>query len=229
MLTITDLTAGYGTKRAVHDLSLSVAPGEVVAVLGHNGAGKTTTLRAISGAHHSTGGRLLDGEPLARTAAGCVRSGVRYVPEDKFVFADLTVEDNLTLSGFVLSRSDTLRIREEVCERFPELGQRSQQLAGTLSGGERRVLSIGMALMSRPRFLLLDEPSLGLSPVKVHEVAALVEELATVDGLGILLVEQNVRMACHVASTVHVIRAGRVVHSEPGDQARQRADWWDLF
>ena len=170
LLAVEGLAAGYGRKQVTFDVSLHVAAGEIVALMGHNGAGKTTTLKAIAGLLPARSGRiLLDGEPLERTSSAVrVRRGLGLVPQERFVFADLTVAENLELGGFSVEDPDAVTAqREKALTLFPVLAERRMQRAGTLSGGEQRMLSLGMALMRRPRLLLLDEPSLGLAPFLV--------------------------------------------------------------
>jgi branched-chain amino acid transport system ATP-binding protein len=219
LLDVTGLTVAYGAVVAVRDVSLSVAPGEIVAALGPNGAGKSTLLRAIAGAQKPQRGTIaFDGRPLVGLSPeAVVRRGVALVPEGRHVFPNLTVHENLTIGG--IARSDRAEIQadaERWLERFPILGERSGQLAGTLSGGEQQQLAIARALMSRPRMLLLDEPSLGLAPIFVDRIFELIAELRS-DGVTVLLVEQNVHRALEVADRAYVLSVGSVVASGPTD------------
>ncbi|HET9312310.1 MAG TPA: ABC transporter ATP-binding protein [Actinomycetota bacterium] len=219
MLDVAGLTVAYGAVVAVRDVSLSVARGEIVAALGPNGAGKSTLLRAIAGAQKPQRGTVtFDGRPLhGLTPEAVVRRGVALVPEGRHVFPNLTVQENLAIGGVARSDRDEMQAdAERWLERFPILGDRSGQLAGTLSGGEQQQLAIARALMSRPRMLLLDEPSLGLAPLFVDRIFELVAELRS-DGVTVLLVEQNVHRALDVADRAYVLSVGSVVASGATD------------
>jgi branched-chain amino acid transport system ATP-binding protein len=211
MLTIEKLTTDYGSVRAIDEVSLKVAEGSVTAVLGANGAGKTTLLRTITGLVRPTAGRVLfEGEDITGAAVEAVaRRGVAHVPEGRGVIAELTVRENLRLGG-LWRRRDAARV-SEIYELFPRLEERSAQQASSLSGGERQMLSIGRALMARPRVLLLDEPSLGLAPRLVAQILGLLRKLADSTGLAVLLVEQNARSALSVANRGVVLSLGHVV------------------
>lgn len=225
------LGVAYGARDAVFDASLSIGEGEIVALIGHNGAGKTTTMKAAFGLLKPKSGSIrFDGSNIlgADTEAN-VRRGIRFVPEDDFVFRRLSVEDNLLLGGFVMGRTLGDDAVEKIYTQFPVLGDRRKQSAGTLSGGERRMLSLGMALISQPRFLLLDEPSLGLAPVLVRQVMDVIHGLASEGGLSVLMVEQNIDQALRIADRVYVMRAGRILLEETAMQMRARDNWWELF
>jgi branched-chain amino acid transport system ATP-binding protein len=222
MLAIEELITDYGPIRAVDGVSLEVPEGSVTAVLGANGAGKTSLLRTICGLERATSGRVkVDGEDITRWAVEeIVRFGVAHVPEGRGVITELTVYENLRLGGLWRGR-DAMPLRE-VYELFPRLEERASQPASRLSGGERQMLSIGRALMGRPRALLLDEPSLGLAPVLVAQIMSLVRRLADTLGLAVLLVEQNARSALSIANRGIVLNLGRVVAEQ--DPAKLAAD-----
>ena len=213
------MSARYGPVHALRDVSLEVRAGELVALIGANGAGKSTLLRAIAGLVAPAAGRVaLDGRDVTGQAPeAMIRAGVALVPERRRVFAPLTVLDNLELGGYALSRGHAFRSRleagvEEAYRLFPVLRRRRDQLAGTLSGGEQQMLAIGRALMTRPRLLLCDEPSLGLAPLVVAEIMRLLSTLREA-GTTILLVEQNARMALRSADRAYVLEVGSVVLS----------------
>ncbi len=220
MLSVEDLHTRYGPVRAVDGVSLEVPKGSVTAVLGANGAGKTSLLRTISGLVPARSGRvMLDGEDLTRLPVEeIVRRGVAHVPEGRGVITELTVAENLRLGG-LWRRSEAAPV-SEIYELFPRLEEREGQSASRLSGGERQMLSIGRALMARPRVLLLDEPSLGLAPVIVAQIMRLTRTLADTLGLAVLLVEQNARSALSIANRGVVLSLGRVVaDQEPHELA----------
>jgi len=220
LLQVRGLAAGYGDLRVVWDVSLTVRPGRVTALLGRNGAGKTTTLRAIAGLNRALAGEItFQGEPISGLAAHRrVRQGIAFVQEGKRIFHRRTVEENLLLGGYARGigrrglRADIAR----VYELFPALPARAKTVAGQLSGGQQQMVAIGQALMANPKVLMLDEPSGGLAPSIVSEVMAVVSELAA-QGLGVLLVEQAVEAAMSVASDITVLDMGRVaLHRETG-------------
>ena len=217
------LSARYGPVHALRDVSLEVRAGELVALIGANGAGKSTLLRAIAGLLGPAAGRVVvDGRDVTGKAPeAMLRAGVALVPERRRIFGDLTVRDNLELGGYALPRGREFagRLRagvEAAYNRFPVLRERGRQLAGTLSGGEQQMLAIGRALMTGPRLLLCDEPSLGLAPLVVAEIMRLLASLREA-GTTILLVEQNARLALRFANRAYVLEVGRVALS--GDSA----------
>jgi branched-chain amino acid transport system ATP-binding protein len=232
LLAVEGLVTGYARKQITFGVSLQVEAGEIVALMGHNGAGKTTTLKAIAGLLPAWAGRvILGGEPVGHLpSAQRVRRGLSLVPQERFVFADLAVADNLELGAFAVADPKTVSAqRDKVLSLLPILADRRRQLAGTLSGGEQRMLSLGMALMRQPKVLLLDEPSLGLSPLLVERIMETIQEISRRDQLTVLLVEQNVRHALAIAQRVYIMRTGRLILEETGSAMAARGQWWDLF
>jgi branched-chain amino acid transport system ATP-binding protein len=226
ILELRNVDVAYGKLRALHGVSLAVEPGEVVALLGANGAGKSTTLRAISGLLSPTAGDILyHGASIARQRPDAiVRGGIAHCPEERHVWSELSVRDNLSLGAHInRDRVETARRLEEILTRFPRLRERLGQWAGTLSGGEQQMLAIGRALMSGPKLLLLDEPSLGLSPLMAQEVMRAIRELRD-HGMTIVLVEQNVHNALSVASRAYVFETGRVVANDSAKGLLQNPD-----
>jgi branched-chain amino acid transport system ATP-binding protein len=220
VLTLAGVSAGYGDLLAVRDVSLTVGPGECVALIGANGAGKTTTLRAITGLLPVRAGRIaLDGRPLAGLdPRRVVELGVAHVPEGRQVFPSLSVRENLEMGARApAARAARRGSLEEVFALFPRLRERARQLAGTLSGGEQQMLAIGRGLMARPRLLLLDEPSLGLAPLAVRAIFEIVESVNR-RGTTILLVEQNVRRALAACHRAYVIENGEIALSGSRDE-----------
>jgi len=211
VLRVEELTTDYGPIRAVDHVSLEVPEGSVTAVLGANGAGKTSLLRTITGLVRPTSGHVkVEGEDITRwPVEEIVRFGLAHVPEGRGVIAELTVQENLRLGGLWRGR-EAMPLRE-IYELFPRLEERAGQPASRLSGGERQMLSIGRALVGRPRALLLDEPSLGLAPVLVAQIMSMVRRLTDTLGLAVLLVEQNARSALSIANRGVVLNLGRVV------------------
>lgn len=232
LLQALDMRAGYQRRQVLYDVSVEVDPGEVVAVLGHNGAGKTTLLKSIVDFVHATGGRVVfagrDLTPVGYT--GRVRAGISYTSAEAPVFRDLTVRDNLELGGFTVpGASERASRMEQVFALFPILKERETQLGGTLSGGQQRMLSLSMAIMARPKLMLLDEPSLGLSPAIVQSIFGVIRDFAQQDGMSVLLVEQNVRAALRISDRAYFMRAGEIILEEPAGVALARGSWWDLF
>ncbi|MET7392858.1 ABC transporter ATP-binding protein [Dactylosporangium sp. NPDC005572] len=223
MLEINDLHAGYGKVSAVRGISLSVRPGSVTLVLGANGAGKTTTLRTVAGLHPPASGEVvLDAARITGMAAHkLVRKGIVLVPEGRRVFAPLTVQENLRLGAYT-AHNRTKENLERVYAMFPILAERRDGAAGLLSGGEQQMLAFGRALMSEPRVMLLDEPSMGLAPAMVELVAEHVRRMAD-SGIGVLMVEQNAEVGLEVADEVVVVARGEVGYSGPASTARSHA------
>lgn len=220
MLEIKNLNVHYGVIQALKNVSLTVNAGEIVTLIGANGAGKTTTLRTISGLNKATSGEiLLEGKNITSLSAPQrVEMGISQVPEGRRIFPEMTVLENLELGAFL--RKDKPEIKKDidnVYERFPILGKRKKQTAGTLSGGEQQMLAMGRALMSRPRILLLDEPSMGLAPLLVREIFEIVKNINQT-GTTILLVEQNASMALSIAHRAYVLETGSIVLSGTGEE-----------
>jgi branched-chain amino acid transport system ATP-binding protein len=211
-LAVDRVVVRMGAQQILHGISLVVPARGIVTVLGANGVGKTTLMRAISGVYRAASGRIVfDGEEITEEPSHrIVAKGLAQAPEGRQVFSNMSVRENLVLGGGVLARAELERSLDEVLERFPVLRQRLAQLAGSLSGGEQQMLCIGRALMSRPRLLLLDEPSLGLAPKIVRQIFELVAAIRA-GGTAILLVEQNVRQALAVADHGYVMEGGRIV------------------
>ncbi len=227
------VAAGYGKKRVLDDVSLTLARGEAISLIGHNGAGKTTLLQTIFGLQPpSAGGVLIDGKPLAarRAAGDAVALGLAMIPAERFVFPDLTVMENLLVGARSLAGALRRERIEAALRDFPILRERESQLAGTMSGGQQRMVSLAMALVTRPRLLLLDEPSLGLSPAITQQIMSRVRALVD-QGVSVVLVEQNIPAALTVADRVYVLRSGRILLEERTAQlkARGRDNWWKLF
>jgi len=227
MLEINGIETFYGRVRALADVSLSVDKGEIVALIGSNGAGKTTTLRTISGLLGPASGTIMfEGQDITTVPASRrVAMGICHVPEGRRLFPRMTVQDNLTLGSY--SRRDgsatVQQDRERVFELFPRLKERQSQIAGTLSGGEQQMLAIGRAMMSRPRVLMMDEPSLGLAPILVETIFQIVAEINQ-QGTPILLVEQNAHKALEVAHRGYVLETGSIVKTGSGQELLQSED-----
>jgi branched-chain amino acid transport system ATP-binding protein len=223
LLELDGVEARYGPVRALHGVSLHVAEGEIVAVLGANGAGKTTTLRAISGTVRRSGKIRFAGKSIAgRSPEAVARLGIAHVPEGRGTLSELSVGENLRLGAY--PRRDRAAIREDeerVLAHFPWLEQRRSQRAGTLSGGEQQMLALARALMLRPKLVLLDEPSLGLAPRVVAEIFEIVAELNEREGLTVLVVEQNANLALEAASRAYVLEVGRVALEGGSDTLRR--------
>ena len=213
MLKVKDLNVSYGAIHAIHDVSLEVNAGEIVSLIGANGAGKTTTLHTITGLKKASSGSVeLEGHNLLTTEPSkIVGLGMAHVPEGRRIFASMTVEENLEMGAFTIrDKSQILADIENVYKHFPRLRERYKQAGGTLSGGEQQMLAIGRAMMSRPKIRLMDEPSMGLSPLLVGEIFEIIQELNR-SGMTILLVEQNAKMALSIADRAYVLETGHVV------------------
>ncbi len=219
MLDLQEVHTYYGHIHALQGISLNVHRGEVVTLIGANGAGKTTTLKTISGLLHARQGHVtFDGKDITKTAAHhLVRAGIGHAPEGRRIFPRLTVLENLQMGAFTRKGPEIRDDVERVFQLFPRLQERATQLGGTLSGGEQQMLAIGRALMSRPRVLLLDEPSLGLSPLLVQQIFAIIKEIND-QGTTVLLVEQNALQALTVAHRGYVLQTGHVVLTGPASE-----------
>jgi branched-chain amino acid transport system ATP-binding protein len=226
MLQIDGIEAFYGRVRALANVTLHVDTGEVVALIGSNGAGKTTTLRTISGLVHPAKGRIsfagknVTGVPAAKR----VEIGIGHVPEGRRLFPRMSVQDNLTLGAYTRNdRAGVEEDRQRVFELFPRLKERQTQIAGTLSGGEQQMLAIGRAMMTRPKVLMMDEPSLGLAPILVDTIFRIIEEINQ-QGIPILLVEQNAHKALQVAHRAYVLETGSIVKEGTGQELLESED-----
>lgn len=215
MLKINDINVFYGAIHAIKGVSLEVNEGEIVTLIGANGAGKSTILRTVSGLLKPRQGSIeFEGQNIAgRPAHEIVKAGISQVPEGRRIFAEMTVLENLELGAFTRSDKDGIKAdMEMVFTRFPRLKERISQLAGTLSGGEQQMLAMGRALMSRPRLLLLDEPSMGLAPLLIREIFSIIKDINAA-GTTVLLVEQNANMALSIANRAYVLETGRITLS----------------
>jgi len=224
VLEIKNLTVNYGAITALRGISFQVGSGDIVTLIGANGAGKTTALRAISGLLKTRGGEVLyQGRNIANLPAHqIVRLGISHVPEGRMVFANLTVIENLMMGAYL--QTDKKLIRREldyVFGIFPRLSERNTQVAGTLSGGEQQMLAIGRALMSKPKFLMLDEPSLGIAPLLVTTIFEKIVEINRNQGISILLVEQNANLALEISRYGYVLETGRIILQDSSASLRQ--------
>jgi branched-chain amino acid transport system ATP-binding protein len=226
LLEITDLNTYYGNIHALHGISLTVDDNEIVTLIGGNGAGKTTTLNSISGIVRPHSGSVkLNGEELTNVAPhDIVTRGVVQVPEGRRIFARLTVEENLKMGGYSINKQEDIASGiDHAFQMFPRLKERRKQVAGTLSGGEQQMLAMGRALMSKPRILLLDEPSMGLAPTLVEGIFDKIKSIHE-DGTAILLVEQNANMALEIAHRGYILQTGNIVLNDTADSLRDNED-----
>ncbi len=219
MLKVDNINVYYGSIHAIKDISFEVCRGQIVTLIGANGAGKSTTLQTVSGLLHSKTGSI---EFLGKSLAGVaphriVEHGLAHVPEGRRVFLQMSVEENLEMGAYTRPRSEILGSIADVYSRFPRLKERRKQIAGTLSGGEQQMLAMGRALMSKPQLLMLDEPSMGLSPILVDQIFDIIKELHRA-GTTILLVEQNAQMALSIADRAYVLESGKIVLSGSGEE-----------
>ena len=213
MLEVKDLKVSYGAVQALDGVSLTVSDGEIVSLIGANGAGKTTALRTITGLEKAAAGSIVfDGHDLRKTEPSrIIGLKLAHVPEGRHIFPEMTVEENLEMGAYA-DPDGMESVMQEVYVRFPRLKERRRQLAGTLSGGEQQMLAVGRALMSRPKMILMDEPSMGLSPLLVQEIFAIIQEINR-QGITILLVEQNAQMALSISSRAYVLETGHITLS----------------
>jgi branched-chain amino acid transport system ATP-binding protein len=227
MLAINDLAASYGPFNALSDITLKLEPSARLGIFGHNGAGKTTLLKCIVGAHVPDSGNVVfDGRPLAAgNVAATVRSGIAYVPQGHNVFPTLSVEQNLSISGLLFDTS----FSKQVYELFPILDARRAQQAGSMSGGEQQMLALGMALMTKPKWLLLDEPCTGLAPIIIETVMKRLAEINQRFGTGLLIVEQNVPATLKIVDRALILKAGRVVFDGSARELEAKKDLWQWF
>jgi branched-chain amino acid transport system ATP-binding protein len=212
MLTIKDLSVSYGAIHAIHSVSMEVKDGEIVSLIGANGAGKTTILHTITGLKKANSGSILyDGTDLQKMdPSKIIQLKMAHVPEGRHIFPDMTVVENLEMGAFIIKNKDEIKQKEkEIFERFPRLKERRKQLAGTLSGGEQQMLAVGRALMSSPKMLLMDEPSMGLSPLLVKDIFNIIKEVHK-QGITVLLVEQNANMALAISDRAYVLETGNI-------------------
>jgi len=223
LLEAENLQAQYGWTKVLHGLAFTVEAGGITTILGANGAGKTTTLRAVCGMVKTAGEVRFDGKRIdGKSTEDIVRLGIAHTPEGRGTFMNLTLEENLRLGAY--TRKDRASLAadiDRVCQYFPVLAQRRRQQAGTLSGGEQQMLAVARALMSRPRLLLLDEPSLGLGPLVMREIFRIVRTINREEGVSVLLVEQNAAMALELADHAYLLETGRVVMSGPSAELRK--------
>jgi branched-chain amino acid transport system ATP-binding protein len=224
MLELKNLSVSYGAINALHGISLQIKDGDIVTLIGANGAGKTTTLKTISGLLKTRGGEILyGGQNIANLKPHqIVKLGISHVPEGRMVFANLTVQENLAMGAYL--QRDKAAIRAEldfVYGMFPRLKERESQIAGTLSGGEQQMLAIGRALMSRPKFLMMDEPSLGIAPLLVKTIFEKIAEINRERRITILLVEQNANLALEISSYGYVLETGRIILQDQSAALRQ--------
>ena len=219
MLEVSNINVYYGSIHAIKDVSFEVRQGEIVTLIGANGAGKSTILKTVSGLLRSKTGRInfLGNDITSTDAFKLTKMGLTHVPEGRKIFQQLTVRENLDMGGYIKTKEDNSRMRGEVYKRFPRVEERKSQIAGTLSGGEQQMLSLGRALMSVPKLIMMDEPSMGLAPVLVQQIFAIIKELNE-SGATILLVEQNARMALSIAHRCYVLETGRVTMSANAEE-----------
>ncbi len=222
LLRLQGVTAGYGPVTVLRGIDLFVDEGEVVVVLGANGAGKTTTLRAITGEISTSGGITFDGASLPRSPERVARAGIAHVPQGRGTFGDLTTDENMRLGAILRSDREIRSDIDRWYDVFPRLGERRDQAAGSMSGGEQQMLAIARAMMLRPKLLLLDEPSLGLAPLVTQELFRQLTQLNEEDGTALLIVEQNANLALSIAERGYVLEAGAIVVS--GSAAELQAD-----
>lgn len=219
MLQLRNVSAGYGRTPVLHDITADVAEGELVALLGRNGVGKTTLLRTITGEIAATGGEIhISGRPVTRLKAHQrARAGVAYVPQGRQIFSDLTVLENLQVAGYAARKPGWQAIVDELLEDFPILKEKREQNGGSLSGGQQQILALGRALVTKPDLLLLDEPSEGIQPSIVQQIAREIKDINARRGITVIIVEQNLEFAASVADVAYVMDKGEIVQKLPTD------------
>lgn len=227
MLALNSVSAKYGALSALSDISVSLEDGSKIGIFGHNGAGKTTLLRCIVGAHVPSAGAVSwNGTPIdTGSVAANVRRGIAFVPQGHNVFPNLSVEQNLHISGLLFDRS----FLSEIYRLFPVLEERKAQRAGSMSGGEQQMLALGMALMTQPKWLLLDEPSTGLAPVIVRNVMERLRQVNERLGTGLIIVEQNVPATLKIVDRALIVKSGRLIQDVTAKELTEKPDLWEFF
>lgn len=230
MLVLEDVHTHYGKIEALHGVSVEVKKGEIVSLIGANGAGKTTLLMTVCGSPQASSGRvILEGRDITNEAtSNIMRSGIAIVPEGRRVFPGLTVEENLHMGGFFNTKSEIRKSQDHVYELFPRLKEREHQRAGTMSGGEQQMLAIGRALMSKPRMIILDEPSLGLAPIIIQQIFEIIGQLRE-EGITVFLVEQNAHQALSLADRGYVLETGRIRLHDTGKNLLSNPEVRDAY
>ena len=231
-LEVQDLESGYLGEAVVFGVSMTLAPGKITALFGHNGAGKTTVMKTVAGLNPTFGGSVrLGGREITGMRPDLrVKQGLVYLPQERAVFSTMTVRANLLLGATTVADPAVIEERLAfVIDLFPILGRRQEQVTGTMSGGEQRMVSMGIALMAGARVLMLDEPSLGLSPLVTRQLFVATQRLAREGGLTVLLVEQAIGQTLEFADHVYVLRSGRIVAEHTQEEAQARTDWWEVF
>ena len=231
LLEVKELVVGYRKKKALRGVSLDAGEGEIIGVIGHNGAGKTTLLKSLFGLLPPWGGKITyEGKDITgRKTELNVRDGLSYMPQGQGLFPDLSVIDNLELGDYALGKKISSVSMDQVFELFPVLKSRSAQKAGTLSGGEQRMLSLGLALMQSPKLLLLDEPSIGLAPIIVQNVMETIKTIHSRLKTSIIMVEQNIDATSSIVNRIFIIKVGKIVFSGSSDIAFDKRKLWELF
>ncbi len=230
ILEVKDINLFYQDKQVIYNVSINIKKGEFISLIGHNGAGKTTLLKGIFGLLKARGGEVYFNEIdiYNRPTPLNVKDGLALVYQEKVIFSDLSVNENLELGSYSLGYKNYTERVKNVINVFPILGERGSQLAGTLSGGEQRQLGIAMALLVEPKLLMLDEPSLGLSPLLTREIGRVLKEIQS-KGMAVLLVEQNVKMAISLGQRIYVMKMGQIIHEDTSGNMLRREQLWDLF
>lgn len=232
LLEVTSLVAGYGSKETLHNLTLNVQQGEIVSVVGHNGAGKTTLLSAILGVLPVRSGTIeFNGKDVTHCSpVDKIKQGICLVPQGIGVFRDLSVMENLRVVAYLQRKQEYKSLISEAFEFFPALKSSVSQTAGTLSGGQRQMLAVAMSLVARPALMMLDEPTLGLSPIATEEVLRKIKEISESTGCGVLIVEENIYKALSIGRRIYIIKTGEIILEEMADKLLSRPEqFWELF